>query len=339
MSVIKLLSRIVTPDLQSSSSNINNVSNSSGNGGKSLSTELVDVSNMKNCWEITSILHQFSFGITSDPLTQFACVFSAIIHDVDHYGVPNTQLMKIDPQLVEQYHNKSVAEQNSINIAWSLLMKDDFTELRHCIAPTVEEQQRFRQLVVNSVMATDIMDADLKALRNARWEKAFPGIGANGTTTGSGMFQVAATAAESAQKRMNRKATIVIEHLIQASDIAHTMQHWHVYQKWNERLFREMYQAYVDGYSDNDPTTFWYQGEIGFYDHYVIPLAKKLADCGVFGVSSSEYLDYAMKNRQEWVLRGETVVAEMFERIQRHSAAAPRPALHRDTPMRALMKG
>jgi hypothetical protein len=334
MSVIKLLSRIVTPDLQSSNSN--NSNNSNGvNGGKSLSSELS--SNVKNCWEVTSILHQYSFGITSDPLTQFACVFSAIIHDVDHYGVPNTQIMKIDPQLAEQFHYKSVAEQNSINIAWSLLMKNEFKELRHCIAPTVEEQQRFRQLVVNSVMATDIMDADLKKLRNARWEKAFADIDANGTTIGSGMFQMAATT-ESAQDRMNRKATIVIEHLIQASDIAHTMQHWHVYQKWNERLFREMYQAYVDGYSDKDPTTFWYQGEIGFYDHYVIPLAKKLADCGVFGVSSSEYLDYAMKNRQEWVLRGETVVAEMYERMQRNFAAAPRPALHRDIPVRVLLK-
>jgi len=31
-------------------------------------------------------------------------------------------------------------------------------------------------------------------------------------------------------------------------------------------------------------------GEIGFYDFYIIPLAKKLDQCGVFGVSSDEYL-------------------------------------------------
>ena len=28
--------------------------------------------------------------------------------------------------------------------------------------------------------------------------------------------------------------------------------------------------------------------EIGFFDFYIIPLAKKLKDCGVFGVSSDE---------------------------------------------------
>lgn len=29
--------------------------------------------------------HDFTFGITSDPLTQFACVFSALIHDAGRF--------------------------------------------------------------------------------------------------------------------------------------------------------------------------------------------------------------------------------------------------------------
>jgi hypothetical protein len=56
-----------------------------------------------------------------------------------------------------------------------------------------------------------------------------------------------------------------------------------------------------------------YQGEIGFFDFYVIPLAKKLKDCGVFGVASDEYLNYAVLNRKEWEERGREVVAEMIE--------------------------
>ena len=57
----------------------------------------------------------------------------------------------------------------------------------------------------------------------------------------------------------------------------------------------------------------WYKGELGFFDFYIIPLAKKLKKCGVFGVSSDEYLNYAMSNRQEWEARGQEVVAEMIE--------------------------
>ena len=71
---------------------------------------------------------------------------------------------------------------------------------------------RFRTGMVNTVVATDIMDKDLKELRNARWEKAF------------------------SKDAIDRKATTVIEHLNQASNVAHKMQHWHVYRKWNGRL-------------------------------------------------------------------------------------------------------
>jgi hypothetical protein len=128
-----------------------------------------------------------------------------------------------------------------------------------------------------AVIATDIFDKELSTLRKNRWAKAFSVAKEDRTT-----------------QDIHRMATIVIEHLIQASDVAHTMQHWHVYRKWNERLFQEMYESYKTGRWDKDPSAGWYKGELGFFDNYIIPLAKKLKECGVFGVSSAEYLDYAM---------------------------------------------
>jgi hypothetical protein len=136
--------------------------------------------------------------------------------------------------------------------------------------------------------------------------------------------------------------------------------------------FKEMLKAYKEGRSDKDPTENWYQGELvrsrereresqrglhpkafrnsllrflaqGFFDFYVIPLAQKLKDCGVFGVSSDEYLyvtreksagnvssqvfflthfvftcslrNYAKSNRKEWEERGREVLAEMKEKV------------------------
>jgi hypothetical protein len=90
-----------------------------------------------------------------------------------------------------------------------------------------------------------------------------------------------------------------------------------VYRKWNERFFVECYQAYKDGRADKDPAQGWFEGEIGFFDYYIIPLARKLKDCGVFGVSSDEYLNYAMRNRQEWETRGRLVVDEMVEMVHK----------------------
>lgn len=53
------------------------------------------------------------------------------------------------------------------------------------------------------------------------------------------------------------------------------------------------------------------QGELGFFDNYIIPLAKKLATGNVFGVSSDECLNYALQNRREWEQRGQAVVEEL----------------------------
>jgi 3'5'-cyclic nucleotide phosphodiesterase len=107
MSVIKLLSRIVAPvDL--------------------LENDEDDDRNL------SAALHDHTYGITSDPLTQvcagcgmravllakvpnlfllgsqFACAFSALIHDVDHTGVGNPQLIDENPELGERYRNRSV---------------------------------------------------------------------------------------------------------------------------------------------------------------------------------------------------------------------------------------
>ena len=99
-------------------------------------------------------LHDHTYGITSDPLTQFAVVLSALIHDVDHRGVPNFVLAREDPRLAAVYEGKSVAEQNSIDVAWEVLMDDQFFDLRRAIYTTSGELYRFRELLVNSVMVS-----------------------------------------------------------------------------------------------------------------------------------------------------------------------------------------
>ena len=61
------------------------------------------------------------YCFNTDPLTQFACAYSALIHDVQHPGVPNARLMLEDPEVAEYYKGRSVAEQRSFDIAWELL--------------------------------------------------------------------------------------------------------------------------------------------------------------------------------------------------------------------------
>ena len=257
MSVDKLLNRIVTPDIETANEDA-----------------------------AAKDLHHYTHGITSDPLIHFGVVLSALVHDVDHKGISNMQLAKEDLQMAERYKYKSIAEQNSVDIALDLLMQPELRDLRACIFSDEDELQRFRQTVMKVVLATDIFDKELNDLRKARWEKAFAKKNASEMGT------------DDDQADTSVKATIVIEHLIQASDVSHTMQHWHIYRKWNERLFHELTKAYQSGRMGKDPAEFWYHGELGFFDNYIIPLTRKLKDCGVFGVSSDEYLSYALANRE-----------------------------------------
>jgi CheY-like chemotaxis protein len=253
----------------------------------------VDENDLKSAEGRASILHDYTHGINSDPLTLFAIVFSALIHDTDHRGVSNVQLCKEDETMASLYKSKSVAEQNSLDIAWDVLMSEEFKELRATLFATRADLLRFRQVIVNNVLATDIFDKELNDLRKNRWDRAF------------GDDEV----------DHNLRATIVIEHIMQASDVSHTMQHWDVYRKWNYKLFVEMRTAYKQGRLGADPSKFWYKGELGFFDNYIIPLAKKLKDCNIFGASSDECLTFALQNRQEWETRGEAIVASMTQKI------------------------
>ena len=61
----------------------------------------------------------------------------------------------------------------------------------------------------------------------------------------------------------------------------------------------------------------WYEGELWFFENYIIPLAKKLKECGVFGVSSDEFLNYALDNRQEWQHKGKDLVKSWAKEMER----------------------
>lgn len=137
-----------------------------------------------------------------------------MFHDADHEGVPNTQLMNEHPDMAKKYKNQAIAEQHSIDIAFDILMEPKYFDLRATIYANEEEMRRFRQVVVNVIMATDICDKDLKEFRNKRWAKAFD--------------ENTQTEIDSEQYK-NLKATIGIETLIQASDIKHTMSNWYVF--------------------------------------------------------------------------------------------------------------
>lgn len=256
MSAQKLLNKIV-------------LRNNTGISGKRAEEEKKSGSDRELVEKNTEVDLFFStYGISGDPLAQFAVVFAALVHDVDHTGVPNVQLIKEKPVLAEKYKSKSVAENNSIRVAWSELLRPEFSNLRRCVFEEDDDESRFRQLLINVVIATDIADRERRAGEQVRWNTAFRGL-----TTWEQEWQNKSDD-KLPEIDTSLQATVVLEQVVLASDVAHTMQHWLTYVKWNERLYKENWAAYANGRTEKDPTEGWYKGEIGFFDGYIIPLVR-----------------------------------------------------------------
>ena len=279
-------------------------------------SESIDLGGL--CYKKTrcrQMLHDTTYGIATDPLVLFACAFSALIHDVDHSGVTNSQLVKEGSNMAVLYKNRCVSEQNSIDVAWELLMEPNYKELRACIYSNPSELHRFRQLVLHAVLATDDGDNELEAERKRLWAEAFQGSAPSvESAPGSTRDEGSANANSNANANANLKATLVIERMIQASDFAFAMQHWHVYVKWNEMLFDEAYMSYMDGRAEINPSENWYEQELEFFDTFIIPLAQNLKDCSVFGVVIDECVDYAEANKIEWSLKGKEMIEKYMSK-------------------------
>jgi hypothetical protein len=267
-------------------------------------------------------------SIVSDPLAKFASLFAALIHDVAHPGVPNGQLIKENQDIASAYKGKSIAEQNSVDCAWHLFTSSAFDELRKTLCETDEEMALFRQMVVNLVIATDLFDYDLIKVRDERWHQVILGV---------------SDPSKDPRYYFNRRATIILELMVQASDISHVMQHWSIYRKWNTRLFEEAYAAFLAGRAKNDPAEDWYEGELWFFDYHAIPLAKKLIAVGVLiGASSNGYLACAEKNREEWAESGHKEVEIMKENamhgVRRHARGRFKVVVMQDRPPRTAAR-
>mmetsp|Transcript_28923 Transcript_28923/g.44671 ORF Transcript_28923/g.44671 Transcript_28923/m.44671 type:complete len:643 (+) Transcript_28923:256-2184(+) len=304
-----------------------------------------------------------SFRISEDPAIRFAMVFSALIHDVGHTGVPNSVLIEEEDELAILHNDVSVTEQNSLQLAFSLLQKEEFQLLKRCIGPTPEERKLFRKKVIGMVMVTDISDQERLQIVKSRWNAAFPPPEVNQKEKPQileiksaelkraaklrrfTMFTSEATALEFANERRSRRLGIrtsmdfsgmlieayrdsdqlqqhaVLETMMNVADVAHTMQSFNVFVKWNRRLFKEFFVARLHGRLSFDPSENWYENQIGFFSHYIIPLSQKMSKCGVFGSAGSVFEYFAKENRKRWTEEGEEIseqiIREVTEEVER----------------------
>ncbi len=123
---------------------------------------------------------RLTYGIKSDPLMHFAFLFSALVHDVDHKGVSNRQLVAESDEIAIMYNDQSVQEQRSVAIAFTTLMRKQMDDLRNVLFQQSKSQQdknqefhRFRSNVISLVLCTDISSPERMQIVKSKWKKAF----------------------------------------------------------------------------------------------------------------------------------------------------------------------
>jgi hypothetical protein len=248
------------------------------------------------------------------------------------------------------YKNKSVCEQNSFDVAMAVLMDSDFDQLRRCICGNSRRDfMRFRQIVINCVMATDACDPGLIAVRDDKWRCAFgdPSLEVRdpqqlaSRQEGSRLLSSSSSDHQRNSSRAKQlrdlKATVVVECIAQATDLAHYMQHWITYCKWSERELLELHAsgspelqnlaeatAAADAGADSSPAAeaarCWYHRQLRVFDERVLPLAQRLDRSGAFGPNARELVLWATENRREWKMRGLALAERALGRKQRKNS-------------------
>jgi hypothetical protein len=100
------------------------------------------------------------------------------------------------------------------------------------------------------------------------------------------------------------KVTVVMEQLMTACDVAHNLQSWDHMVKWSNKLFLELKKAHKEG-RGGDPKNNWFENQIGFLESYLLPLARRLEDAGVFGdVIGPVFARIVEANRDRWLTDG-----------------------------------
>jgi len=249
--------------------------------------------------------------VMEDSMYYFLLVFACLIHDVGHTGMTNANLMEMNHKLSKKY-SQSQAEMNSIDVSLELLSKRKYKHLHKVIYNDIMSKEKFQELLHWAVLSTDIALDELRDGCSERYEAEYPVICPVSTVENQGEIEwlVKESSTLSLGSCSRDRERVAIEHIMQVADIAHTMQSWKNFVKWNLKLFKECMFRYEKDLT-SDPSPGWYEGQVQFLINYVIPLAKRMEYIfdDIDGMNSLKLSKNAEGNLKRWKEEGHVISA------------------------------
>ena len=117
---------------------------------------------------------------------------------------------------------------------------------------------------------------------------------------------------EDEEEEDDLKVIVILEQIITGADIAHVLQGWKQMEKFSNRLYLELRSAQVQNRGP-DCSPNWYGNQISFLESYILPLAHRLEDMGVFGpLIGPVFARLVEANRDQWVTDGQKVTDDII---------------------------
>jgi hypothetical protein len=276
----------------------------------------------------TSMNALLSFALTDDPHSSLSLVFSALLHDAGHTGMSNKILCDTGHPLCEKFQKDvPIAERNSIDIGLSILFRPEYQSLREAIIPDEIDKIQFGRTLFQCILITDIASPENVNLSIRRFEvsqEVSHPLAADlcpiahyisDIFDGMGLAEDVAVRypEELVITRIGLKNCARNEHLMLLSDVAHLLQGWENFVKWNFRLYKELHDCYKKGLCV-DPRPGWCQGQICFFDKYVIPLSQR-SKSYLREDFSNALLNHGLTNRKIWMAHGKLATDIMYHAV------------------------
>lgn len=254
----------------------------------------------------TSMNRLLADALNEVPLNSFSLVFSALLHDAGHTGMSNKILAEIKHPLSEQYEQGvPIAEKYSIDIALQLLFRPQYDAFRLAILPNAMSKIEFAKTLFQGILVTDIASSESNKLHTERYQISQGKQPAHYDTRICPLANHIDSVFDGVELEVSVKEEypnefvithqglrkcVKNEHLMLLSDVSHLIQGWENFAKWNFRLYKEICECWKNGLCD-DPREGWFQGQIGFINNYILPLATR---CQVY--FNKEFADALVTN-------------------------------------------
>lgn len=241
----------------------------------------------------------------------------------------NKILCEISHPLVAKFtKNVPIAERNSIDVCLSLFFRTEYKLLRESIAPDEKDKIKLAKTIFQAILATDIATPKNVQLAIRRFEACeeashLPAPDLDplrhyifDLLDGIGLDEDAKVRHpdEFVFNHDELQICTANEHLMKLSDIAHLLQGWTNFVKWNFRLYKEIHTCFKRGLCD-DPKEGWYQGQMVFMDKYVIPLSKRSKRFLQSGFSE-KLLRNGLTNRKIWMEQGKVATEIISKAVE-----------------------